>query len=79
MPKLWNILQPCMQKLLSILGDVKETLYDIVKEEVRRLITHDKVSPDGRKLEEIRPIECDIDLLPRTHGSGLFTLDKHKL
>ncbi|MGG1520163.1 polyribonucleotide nucleotidyltransferase [Paenibacillus oryzisoli] len=57
----------------ELLGDVKETLYDIVKEEVRRLITHDKVRPDGRKLEEIRPIECDIDLLPRTHGSGLFT------
>ncbi|UJF35386.1 polyribonucleotide nucleotidyltransferase [Paenibacillus hexagrammi] len=55
------------------MDDVKETLYDIVKEEVRRLITHDKVRPDGRKLEEIRPIECDINLLPRTHGSGLFT------
>lgn len=57
----------------ELLADVKETLYDIVKEEVRRLITHDKVRPDGRKLEEIRPIDCDIDLLPRTHGSGLFT------
>ncbi|MEW9697671.1 polyribonucleotide nucleotidyltransferase [Paenibacillus sp. SI8] len=57
----------------ELIGDVKETLYDIVKEEVRRLITHDKVRPDGRKLEEIRPIECDITLLPRTHGSGLFT------
>ncbi|TDF98179.1 polyribonucleotide nucleotidyltransferase [Paenibacillus piri] len=55
------------------LADVKETLYDIVKEEVRRLITHDKVRPDGRGLDEIRPIECDITLLPRTHGSGLFT------
>nr|WP_082053187.1 polyribonucleotide nucleotidyltransferase [Paenibacillus sp. VKM B-2647] len=55
------------------LADVKEVLYDIVKEEVRRLITHDKVRPDGRKLDEIRPIECDISLLPRTHGSGLFT------
>ncbi|MDQ1908885.1 polyribonucleotide nucleotidyltransferase [Paenibacillus sp. GD4] len=55
------------------LSDVKETLYDIVKEEVRRLITHDKVRPDGRGLDEIRPIECDINLLPRTHGSGLFT------
>ncbi|MDD9270336.1 polyribonucleotide nucleotidyltransferase [Paenibacillus sp. GCM10023248] len=57
----------------ELLADVKETLYDIVKEEVRRLITHDKVRPDGRKLDEIRPIDCDIDLLPRTHGSGLFT------
>lgn len=55
------------------LEDVKETLYDMVKEEVRRLITHDKVRPDGRKPEEIRPIECDTNQLPRTHGSGLFT------
>ena len=55
------------------LDDVKETLYDIVKEEVRRLITHDKVRPDGRNLDEIRHIECDTGLLPRTHGSGLFT------
>lgn len=57
----------------ELLGDVKEVLHDIVKEEVRRLITHDKVRPDGRKLDEIRPIECDTALLPRTHGSGLFT------
>jgi polyribonucleotide nucleotidyltransferase len=55
------------------LGDVKEVLYDIVKDEVRRLITHDKVRPDGRKPEEIRPISSDVGLLPRTHGSGLFT------
>lgn len=57
----------------ELMKDVKEVLYDIVKEEVRRLITHDKVRPDGRRLDEIRPIECDISLLPRTHGSGLFT------
>lgn len=57
----------------ELLDDVKEVLHDIVKEEVRRLITHDKVRPDGRKLDEIRPIECDTNLLPRTHGSGLFT------
>lgn len=55
------------------LADVKEVLYDIVKDEVRRLITHDKVRPDGRKLDEIRPISADVALLPRTHGSGLFT------
>lgn len=57
----------------ELLEDVKEVLYDIVKDEVRRLITHDKVRPDGRALSEIRPIECDVALLPRTHGSGLFT------
>lgn len=57
----------------ELLKDVKEVLHDIVKEEVRRLITHDKVRPDGRALSEIRPIDCDTSLLPRTHGSGLFT------
>ncbi|MBJ9990263.1 polyribonucleotide nucleotidyltransferase [Paenibacillus favisporus] len=57
----------------ELLKDVKEVLHDIVKEEVRRLITHDKVRPDGRGLDEIRPIECDTNILPRTHGTGLFT------
>jgi polyribonucleotide nucleotidyltransferase len=55
------------------IDDVKEVLYDIVKEEVRRLITVEKIRPDGRKLDEIRPIECEVGLLSRTHGSGLFT------
>jgi len=55
------------------MGDVKEVLYSIVKNEVRRLITHEKIRPDGRKLDEIRPISCEVGLLPRTHGSGLFT------
>ncbi|CAM4275122.1 polyribonucleotide nucleotidyltransferase [Paenibacillus endophyticus] len=57
----------------ELLSDVKEVLYDIVKEEVRRLISHDKIRPDGRSLDEIRPIECDVAILPRTHGTGLFT------
>ncbi|GGG11989.1 polyribonucleotide nucleotidyltransferase [Paenibacillus abyssi] len=57
----------------DLMDDVKEVLHDIVKEEVRRLITVDKIRPDGRALNEIRPIECDVALLPRTHGSGLFT------
>jgi len=53
--------------------DVKEVLDKIVKDEVRRLITHDKIRPDGRKINEIRPITSEVGLLPRTHGSGLFT------
>lgn len=57
----------------NLLGEVNEALHKIVKTEVRRLITHDKIRPDGRALTEIRPIECEIGLLPRTHGSGLFT------
>jgi polyribonucleotide nucleotidyltransferase len=55
------------------LADVDEVLHNIVKGEVRRLITHEKIRPDGRKLNEIRPISCEVGLLPRTHGSALFT------
>ncbi|MFM1650867.1 polyribonucleotide nucleotidyltransferase [Brevibacillus sp. B_LB10_24] len=54
-------------------ADIAEVLHDIVKEEVRRLITHEKIRPDGRALNEIRPISCEVGILPRTHGSGLFT------
>jgi len=52
---------------------VNEVVHDIIKEEVRRLILFEGKRPDGRKLDEIRPISCEIGLLPRTHGSGLFT------
>lgn len=55
------------------IGQVKEILSMLVKEEVRRLITVEKVRPDGRKLDEIRPLSSQVGLLPRTHGSGLFT------
>lgn len=55
------------------LDDVQEVLYTIVKEEVRRLIAHENIRPDGREPAEIRPIDCDVSILPRTHGSGLFT------
>ena len=42
-------------------------------EEIRRLITDDKIRPDGRKTTEIRPLNSQVDILPRTHGSALFT------
>jgi polyribonucleotide nucleotidyltransferase len=57
----------------SVLKQVSEVLYMLVKEEVRRLITQEKIRPDGRKQDEIRPLASEIGLLPRTHGSGLFT------
>ncbi|WP_422657249.1 polyribonucleotide nucleotidyltransferase [Paenibacillus sp. EC2-1] len=69
----FNVFEEKYIETPELLKDVKEVLHDIVKEEVRRLITHDKVRPDGRGLSEIRPIDCDTSLLPRTHGSGLFT------
>jgi polyribonucleotide nucleotidyltransferase len=52
---------------------VKSVLDKIVKEEVRRLITVEKIRPDGRKIDEIRPLSSAVGLLPRAHGSGLFT------
>jgi len=52
---------------------IKKILDKMVKEEVRRLITVDKVRPDGRKIDEIRPLSSEVGILPRTHGSGLFT------
>lgn len=55
------------------LKQVKAVLDKLVKEEVRRLITVDKIRPDGRKIDEIRPLSSAIGLLPRAHGSGLFT------
>lgn len=45
----------------------------VVKEQVRSLIIEEGIRPDGRKLDEIRPIACEVGLLPRCHGSGLFT------
>ncbi len=52
---------------------VNDILEGMVAAEVRRLITEDKVRPDGRKVDEIRPLDCQVDLLPRAHGSAMFT------
>lgn len=57
----------------SVLKQVGIVLHDLEKEEVRRLITEQKIRPDGRKLDEIRPLDAQVDLLPRVHGSALFT------
>ena len=56
-----------------VLKQVKDVLHDIVKDEVRRLITEEKIRPDGRRIDEIRPLNAQKDLLPRVHGSALFT------
>lgn len=55
------------------LKQVKQILDKLVKGEVRRLITEEKVRPDGRKVDEIRPLSSQVGILQRTHGSGLFT------
>lgn len=54
-------------------AELKSALQKLIEKEVRRLILEEKVRPDGRKIEEIRPISVEVSLLPRTHGSGLFT------
>lgn len=57
----------------TIMRDVAEILEQMEHAEVRRLITEDKIRPDGRRVDEIRPLDAEIDFLPKIHGSGLFT------
>lgn len=53
--------------------EIAYVMQKVLKEIVRKMITVDKIRPDGRGLEEVRPITCEVGILPRTHGSGLFT------
>lgn len=53
--------------------DVKAALLEVEEEEVRKFIINEKKRVDGRKFDEIRQITCEVGVLPRTHGSGLFT------
>jgi polyribonucleotide nucleotidyltransferase len=57
----------------EVTSQVKQALEQLVKDEVRRLISQEKIRPDGRRIDEIRPLSSRINVLPRTHGSGLFT------
>lgn len=52
---------------------INAILESLEKEELRRLILEEGIRADGRKLDEIRPIDCRVSVLPRTHGSALFT------
>ena len=52
--------------------EIHKTVDSIMKKEVRRMISIDKIRPDGRKMTEIRPLSAEAGLLPRAHGSGLF-------
>jgi polyribonucleotide nucleotidyltransferase len=67
------------QELVERLGDIHppeqvlEAFAAAIKQEVRTNILEHGARPDGRKLDEIRPITCEVGMLPRTHGSGLFT------
>jgi polyribonucleotide nucleotidyltransferase len=54
-------------------SDIMEAADKAVKKAIRKLIIEKSIRPDGRKLEEVRPITCEAGLLPRVHGTGLFT------
>ncbi len=61
------------ENIEQILKNVRKITDMIESDEVRRLITEEKIRPDGRKMDEIRSLDAQVDLLPRTHGSALFT------
>lgn len=60
-------------ELKQIESDAISVMEGYMVDEVRRLILIDKIRPDGRKVDEIRPLSCEIDLLERPHGSAMFT------
>ena len=53
--------------------DIADTIHDLEKECVREMILKEHKRPDGRKIDEIRPLSCEVGLLPRVHGSAIFT------
>lgn len=57
----------------TVLQEVDQFMADLERQVLRELITVDKIRPDGRQLDEIRSLDAEVGLLPRTHGSGLFT------
>ena len=61
------------EKYPDNLADIKEILYTTQKKIVRNMLLNEKRRPDGRDFDEIRPLGCEVGLLPRTHGTGLFT------
>ncbi len=77
-----KIKEEVMEYLISELGEevieerrqeIGEILYKLEKKCVRKMILEEHKRPDGRKLDEIRPLSCEVGLLPRVHGSAIFT------
>ncbi|MBU5590655.1 polyribonucleotide nucleotidyltransferase [Clostridium sp. MSJ-4] len=54
-------------------SDIADVIYKIQKQVVRKMILVEKKRPDGRAFDQVRPLSCEVALLPRTHGTGLFT------
>lgn len=61
------------EKYPDNMADVNDVVYRVQKEIVRNMVLRDKRRPDGRGFEQVRPISCEVALLQRTHGTGLFT------
>lgn len=61
------------ENFVEIMKDIQQITEDIEKEQVRLLITKDKIRPDFRKVDEIRDLDSEVGILPRVHGSGMFT------
>ena len=53
--------------------DISDSVHDLEKACVREMILEEHKRPDGRKIDEIRPLSCEVGVLPRTHGSAIFT------
>ncbi len=68
-----DVLEHFAEKYEGMARELKDSLYYITKEKVRAKITNTGVRPDGRALTEIRPIWCECGILPRVHGSAVFT------
>ena len=61
------------EKVELIKTDIADSLYKLEKKCVREMIYNEHKRPDGRKIDEIRPLSCEVGVLPRTHGSAIFT------
>lgn len=57
----------------EIKTDIVDSLYKLEKKSVRAMILNEHKRPDGRKIDEIRPLSCEVGILPRVHGSAVFT------
>lgn len=68
-----EIMEVFSEKYPENIADIDDATYKIIKEKVRENIIHRGIRPDNRKKDEIRTISCEVGMLPRPHGSGLFT------
>lgn len=68
-----NHFEETLENFEEVCGDIEDIIHDIIKDEVRSLIVDENVRPDNRALDEIRPIWCEVGMIPRTHGSAIFT------